>query len=79
MDKIAKALKKFTAKEKVIIKKLLLRIKQSNIFGMDIKKLKGRNDIYRARKGRIRIIFFLSKNKIKILAIEKRTDKAYNL
>lgn len=74
MDKIRKALKRFNKKEKDAIKSILIKIKKNDFKNLDIKKLKKRNNIFRARKGKIRIIYQISKNKrIKILTIEKRS------
>ncbi|HHD92410.1 MAG TPA: hypothetical protein ENL06_02170 [Candidatus Portnoybacteria bacterium] len=78
MDKIEKALKKLNKKEKQKIKGILNQISDSNFRNLDFKKLKGRNDIYRVRKGDIRIIFRKAKNNsIKILAIERRNSQTY--
>jgi len=79
MDKISKVLDKLSAKEKEAIKKILLKIKGNLFFGLDLKKLKNKDDIFRVRKGKIRIIFKIESNKqINILAIERRSDKTYN-
>ena len=79
MDKIAKALKKLAAGEKEITKAILAKINCHNFNGLNIKKLKGRQDIYRVRKGKIRIIYRIDENKkIFILTIERRSDNTYN-
>lgn len=78
VDKISKALNKFTQKEKDLVKSLLLKISKNNFEGMNIKKLKGRADIFRARKGKIRIIYRLSNGQIYLLVIERRSDNTYN-
>jgi len=79
MDKIAKALKKLAAGEKEIVKAILVKINYHDFNGLDIKKLKGRQDIYRVRKGKIRIIYRLNDdNKIIILTLERRNDNTYN-
>jgi mRNA-degrading endonuclease RelE of RelBE toxin-antitoxin system len=78
MDKIEKALKKLTVKEKEQVRRLLKRLKAGKLAGLDIKKLKGRSDIYRVRKGKLRLIYRLDKDrKIFILAIERRTDTTH--
>lgn len=77
MDRITKALQKLTPKEKKLFKEILIQIKAGNIFLFDIKKLKGRDDIYRVRKGDMRIIFRKIKGSIKILALERRSSKTY--
>jgi len=79
MDKIAKALKKLAAGEKEIVKAILVKIDCFDFNGLDIKKLKGRHDIYRVRKGKIRIIYRLNINgKTTILTIERRNNNTYN-
>jgi mRNA-degrading endonuclease RelE of RelBE toxin-antitoxin system len=79
MDKIAKALKKLTGKEREAIKEILAKIKNQQIGNLDLKKLKGREDIFRVRKGEMRIIYRTNKTgNIFILSIEKRNDTIYN-
>jgi len=78
MDKIAKALKKLSAQENQIIKDILTGLKNKNLQGLDIKKLKGNEDIFRVRKGKIRIMYRLLKNNdTMVLAIERRSEKTY--
>lgn len=57
MDKIAKALGKLSEEERKQLKGLLLAIKVGNLKKLDLKKLKGRDNIFRVRKGKLRIIF----------------------
>ena len=76
-DKIQKALDKFSNQEKEIVKNLLLKIKTKQLHGADIKKLKGHNDIYRVRKGKIRIIYKINNDGIYLLAMERRTETTY--
>lgn len=79
VDKIAKAIKKLKEKERKKIKEILLNLKSNTTSHCDIKKLKGRNDIYRIGKGKIRIIYKMEKNKkIHLIAIEKRSETTYN-
>ncbi len=78
MDKIAKALQSLSSKERELIKTILLKIKSGFLDGLDVKKLKNCEDIYRARKGKLRIIFKRTDDKnIYILAIERRSDNTY--
>ncbi len=79
MDKIKKALKSLLVSDRKIIKDILLKIQFGNWEFLDIKKLKNNDNIFRVRKGKMRIIFKSDKNgNIKILAIEKRLDTTYN-
>ncbi|MCX6702530.1 MAG: type II toxin-antitoxin system RelE/ParE family toxin [Candidatus Wolfebacteria bacterium] len=78
MDEIEKALKKLTSKEKSEVEKILRRLKDGNFIGLDVKKLKGREDVFRVRKGNVRIIYRVADSKeIYILAIERRAEKTY--
>lgn len=79
MDKIAKALLLLSPDEREVIKDILLKIKKNSLVGFDLKKLKSTKNIFRIRKGKIRIIF--KKNdggEISILAIERRSDQTYS-
>ena len=79
MDKISKALKKFNKKEKQVISLILRSIKSRRLAGFDIKKLKNKDNIFRIRKGKIRIIYLIyNDGEYKILAIERRNDNTYN-
>ncbi len=78
VDKITKAVQKLLDKDKKKIKALLQNIQNGELLNLDIKKLKGRNDVYRVRKGNIRILFHKTEQSIKILAVENRTDTTYN-
>jgi mRNA-degrading endonuclease RelE of RelBE toxin-antitoxin system len=80
MDKINKALKKLTAEERETAKAILAKIDQGNFGTLNIKKLKGRQDIYRVRQGRIRIIYKINVDKkIFILTLGRKNDNTYNL
>ena len=79
MDKIAKALKKLNSKEKNWVKAILLKLVNQDFKNLEIKKLRGRKDIFRVRKGRIRIIYRFYNKEVYILAIERRSDKTYNV
>jgi mRNA-degrading endonuclease RelE of RelBE toxin-antitoxin system len=79
MDKLQKALGKLSQKERGSIKEALALLQSDRTETLDMKKLKGRDDIYRIRKGAVRIIFRRDeKGKIFILAIERRSDTTYN-
>lgn len=77
MDKIEKALKKLSAKEQAQIKQILSRLNSGKLDGLDVKKLKGRDDIFRARKGDLRIIYRFENRNIFILSIDRRNEGTY--
>ncbi len=77
MDKIQKALNRLSDKEKIIVTGILQRLESNQIAGLDLQKLKGNKDIFRVRKGDLRIIYRKVKNRIFVLAIERRSEKTY--
>jgi mRNA-degrading endonuclease RelE of RelBE toxin-antitoxin system len=76
-DKISKELAKYTAKERKLVKDILMQLRNGDTKGLNITKLKGHTAIFRLRKGRLRIIYQQNNASIKILAIEKRSEKTY--
>lgn len=77
MDKVSKVLQKLNQKERQILKEILMEIKGGNMKGLDLKKLKSRENIFRVRKGKMRIIFYKKENSIRILSLERRSDATY--
>jgi len=79
MDKIVKALQKLLPKDKKAIKEIILLIKNNSLSGLDLKKLKNCDNIFRVRVGKLRIIFQKKDNgEYFILTVEKRSDNTYN-
>lgn len=78
MDAIEKALRKLTARERKSIKEILVKLTSRKTSGLDIKKLRGREDIFRVRKGDIRIVYRKSGGGVFILLIERRNERTYN-
>lgn len=77
VKKIDKALARFTQKERDWVRVAIEQLVGGNVKGLDIKKLKGVSGIYRARKGRIRILFEKKDVRIKIISVERRDDDTY--
>ena len=77
MDEIEKILQKLSPKEQEWIKQIIFRVKQGDAVGLDIKKLKGQKDVFRVRRGDIRIIYRWLGDKLIILAIERRSERTY--
>lgn len=77
MDKIQKELAKLTPKEREHLKEILRRIQAGDLKGLDIKKLKAREDIFRVRKGSMRVIYRVVSKEIFVLAVERRSEKTY--
>lgn len=79
MDAIGKALKKLSAKERERVKEILAKLALGKTQGLDIKKLQGREDIFRVRKGDIRIVYRENGGVLSVLLIERRSEKTYDL
>ncbi len=77
MDKIEKFLLRLSEKERVAVRALLGQLSRGEHAGLNLKKLKGRDDIFRVRKGDIRIIYRMVDKNIFILAIERKSEKTY--
>jgi mRNA-degrading endonuclease RelE of RelBE toxin-antitoxin system len=77
MDKVSKSLKKLHAKERERVKAILEQLETGNTTRLDLQKLSGQKDIYRVRKGDLRVIYLQNKKGVFILAIERRSEKTY--
>jgi len=77
MDRIHKFLKKLSSNERQTIKGILRRIKKGEFVGLDIKKLKGVLNIFRVRKGNIRIILLKNEDVFVVMSVERRNDTTY--
>lgn len=79
VDKLQKGLNKLSEKERKQVKLILEKIFNGTFEDCDVKKLKSHKNIFRIRKGGIRIIFSrLDSGEVKILTIERRNDNTYN-
>ena len=79
MPTLERLLSKFNKKDRKILEYLIGRIISLNWRNLNIKKLKGYQDIFRLRKGKIRIIFIKISKNIRIINIERRKENTYNL
>lgn len=77
MDEIEKALRKLAEGQRQDFLRLMYRIASGDLAHLDVKKLKGRDDVFRVRKGKYRIIFMKTKGEHIILSIERRNDTTY--
>ena len=79
VDRIRTTLKQLPSKQRFQLIEVIRLIAMDNLVGLDVKKLQGRNDVFRVRKGMFRIIFHKTANKENtIIAIERRSDTTYN-
>ncbi|MBI2450746.1 MAG: type II toxin-antitoxin system RelE/ParE family toxin [Parcubacteria group bacterium] len=77
MPNLKKLFSKFNREEREVIESLIEIIMSLSWHNLDIKKLRGYQNIFRVRKGKIRILFAKNKKDILILAIERRREDTY--
>ena len=78
MPDLGKILSRFNRSERVILENLIGRIFSLEWRNLDIKKLKGYKNLFRLRKGNLRIVYQLFNEKeVYILAIERRSEDTY--
>ena len=78
MDRLRKLLRSLSAKEENVLNELLEKIYARKLKGSDVKKLKGKLNIYRVRMGDFRVIFHDDGVQIAILFAGRRNDNTYN-
>jgi mRNA-degrading endonuclease RelE of RelBE toxin-antitoxin system len=78
MNKIDKFLKKLSPEKRSQFISLLDKIVRGELSGLDIKKLKGTEYLFRIRKGDVRIILSMfDKQNPVVLDISYRSEKTY--
>lgn len=77
-DMISKFLAKLSDKQRDVINTVLIDIFNEKLDLYDVKKLVGSGNIYRIRKGNIRIIFVRSKSLTEVIHIGHRDDNTYS-
>ena len=77
MDKLAKLLKKLSVKERERLEETLMLLVSGDVSSLDIKKLKGVDDVYRVRIGALRVIFQKQNKEIRILEVSRRDEGTY--
>ena len=78
MDKIEKAIQKLSKKEHLCIRDIIGRVVLKDTVGLNIKKLKNKDNIFRVRKGDLRVIYQIDKSgEIIIIAVDRRNEDTY--
>lgn len=67
---LSKLLSKFNIEDRKILESAIVKIISLDWHNLDIKKLKGYQDIFRFRKGKLRIVFTKIDKNIRIINIE---------
>ena len=78
MNPIKKAFLKLAPKEQVWVNRIITQLNMDDFTGLDVKKLKGWGDIFRIRKGVIRIIYRKSGPEIVLLFIGRKKENTYD-
>lgn len=77
MPNLKKLLSRFSGKEREIITSLLEKIISLDWHGLDVKKLKGHENVFRVRRGSMRIVFTKDNKNVFVVAIERRRENTY--
>lgn len=77
MDKIDKFIRKLSKPQRVQVIFIIGRIRGGDINDLDVKKLQGRENEFRVRKGEIRIVFKRVDDGFYITDIQWRGSKTY--
>ena len=78
MNKLQKFLSKLDFKERKIAKGIIEKVTTQDFSGLSVKKLKGVENLFRVRKGDIRLIYSQKDKIVIILEIGRRNDTTYN-
>ena len=79
MDRVSKALDKMPDSDRQRIRIILIRLSQGDTKSLDIKKLKGIDNLFRLRVGSYRIIFEHQTGKLpRAFGISNRNNHTYN-
>ena len=79
MPTLNKLLSKFNVEDRRVLESVIAKIISLEWRNLDIKKPKGYQDIFRLRRGKLRIIFTKNSNIIRIISIERRKETTYRL
>ena len=79
MPTLRKLLSKFSKEDRLILEHIIDRMISLSWDNLDIKKLKRYQDIFRVRKGKLRIIFIKTGKNISVINIERRKETTYKL
>ena len=77
MNSLSKAIKKLGKRDSLIIAGMIEQLLDHDFHGLHITKLKGIGNIYRVRKGRLRIIYCYEGKDLIIMHVGLRSEKTY--
>lgn len=76
MDAIKKALQKLSKKDRTVVLDIIESLLRGETNSLDIKKLRGL-ELYRVRKGRVRVIYYIEDEKPVVYKIDLRKENTY--
>jgi len=77
MDKVKKFLRKLNDRDRNAVAVIMGRLMTGNFAGLDVVKLAGHSDLFRARVGKIRLIFRYRNKYFSLLGVNFRSEKTY--
>ncbi len=77
MSNLRKDLQKLTREERDLIESIFQRMRVGDTHGFLIKKLKGHANLFRIRKGRLRMIYRNSGGVLELVSVDHRDEKTY--
>jgi mRNA-degrading endonuclease RelE of RelBE toxin-antitoxin system len=77
VDRITKALKRLTVKQREQLLVLIEQVESGDTRGLDVLKLKGFRQLYRVRKGDLRLIVKRVAGQYRVLTLETRSERTY--
>ena len=77
VDRITKRLNKLSRKDRDAAELVLARVKRGELKALHVKKLRGSDNLFRVRKGRVRVIFAVQGKNYEIIDVDLRSDTTY--
>lgn len=77
MDRLKKALAKLPKEHKANFDFIISRLLSGDFTGLQIAKIRGQKDVYRVKRGRLRVVFRIASREILIISVSLRSEKTY--
>lgn len=77
MPTLEKLLSKFDKTERTTLESIAVQVISLDWRGLNVKKLKGYQDVFRVKRGQLRIIFAKKGSQISFFSIERRSETTY--
>lgn len=78
MNDIEKFIGRLKREEREKVLESIKRIEKGDISGLNIKKLKGKKNQYRVRKGKLRLMYEVTNKGFRVFDVTRRGDNTYN-